>query len=133
VPATVRIRGLAALASLRLSDRIWTLTVFDEGSTSWAPDVFEEHVSRDYGASVPEQVCKHHEFLPGQVNRRALQRDPVASGIDSEVADLEHFFLDAKRRRKSARIRASSSSVAKGLAVTLRVSLRIRVPGCNLV
>ena len=98
-----------------------------------APNVFEEHVSRDDAATVSEEVCKHHEFLPGQVNRRALQRDPVASGIDSEVADLEHFFLDAKRRRKSARIRASSSSVAKGLAVTLRVSLRIRVPGCNLV
>ena len=62
-----------------------------------APNVFEEHVSRDDAATVSEEVCKHHEFLPGQVNRRALQRDPVASGIDSEVADLEHFFLDAKR------------------------------------
>src|SRR5260370_14440776 len=81
-----------------------------------APNVFEEHVSRDDGATVPEEVCKHHEFLPGQVDWRALQRDPVGSGIDSEVADLEHFFFDAKRRRKSARIRASSSSVAKGLA-----------------
>ena len=77
-----------------------------------APDVFEEHVSRDHAVAVP--VCKHHEFLPGQVNRRALQRDPVASGIDSEVADLEHFFLDAKRRRKSARIRATSTAIENG-------------------
>ena len=34
-PAMVRISGLAPLASLRLSDRTWAETVFDEGSTSW--------------------------------------------------------------------------------------------------
>ena len=62
-----------------------------------APDVFEEHVLRDDGATVPEEVCKHHEFLPGQVNYHAPQRDPVGSGIDGEVADLEHFFFNAKR------------------------------------
>ena len=61
-----------------------------------APDVFEEHVLRDDGASVPEEVCKHHEFLPGQVNWRAPQRDPVGSGIDGEVAASEVFPLDAK-------------------------------------
>src|SRR5437016_2108147 len=96
-PAMVRISGLAPLASLRLSDRTWAETVFDEGSTSWLQTCSRSMSRVTTLPRFRRRYASTHEFLPGQVNRRALQRDPVASGIDSEVADLEHFFLDAKR------------------------------------
>ena len=58
-----------------------------------APDVFEEHVSRDDGATVPEEVCEHHEFLSAETDFLAPLHDPVGSRIDGEVPIWSTSFL----------------------------------------
>ena len=85
-----------------------------------SPDVGQQRVARQDPPAVGQQVLEQQELLGRQRRRLAVDNDRVPLGVDDDAAVTEltgRRRLPRRRRRSSARTRATSSFGLNGLAM----------------